>query len=196
MCIYYLKQHLTLVEIFKLNSYYEEALIHAQFLVRIKPDFKKGLDLIKELQVLIKTRQEKCERCSSKNNNKNNNIAFNNAKGFSLFSLKLNSIVSYLTSKFQMTPSIYLQFSFHMFLLLLIFVIGILISLINVLFDGAHKIGDNESTKHETYIKCSDDSSETSDSSCLNKGPHMTKGGINMSNGQRKKSNCNFKRFK
>ena len=112
-----------------MNGYYEEALMHAQYLIKIKPDYKNGTILIKELYYLIKNLPENCERCSENNDDFNSNVNNEN------FFYRFNSMMVYFLNVLNVSSSMYLQFSFHIFLLIVIFLIGIFLSLFNIIFD-------------------------------------------------------------
>lgn len=160
-----------------MNGYYEEALMHAQYLIKIKPDYKNGTILTKELLYLIKNRPEICERCNENNDDFNSNVNNEN------FFYRFNSMIVYFLNVLNVSSSMYLQFSFHIFLLLVIFLIGIFLSLFNIIFDADASL----ETKNEL------NKSENSLSGNVNSENHSNKiNANNIKNGlERKRSNFN-----
>ncbi len=87
--------------------------------------------MMKELNYLLKNRPENCERCNE--NNESFNLNLND--GFTNFFYRLNAMIVYFLNVLNVSSSMYLQFSFHIFLLMVIFLIGIFLSLFNVIYD-------------------------------------------------------------
>jgi hypothetical protein len=164
-----------------MNGFYEEALMHAQYLIKIKPDYKNGTLLIKELYYLIKNRPEICERCNENNENFSSNVNNEN------FFYRFNSMIVYFLNVLNVSSSMYLQFSFHIFLLMVIFLIGTFISLFNIIFD------EDASLETKNELNKSKNCNENEISGNVNSEIHSNKiNSNNMKNVlERKRSNFN-----
>ena len=152
--------------------------MHAQYLIKIKPDYKNGTNLLKELHYLIKNRPENCEKCNQNDDNFNDR--------FSLFLYRLNSMMTYFLNVLNVSSSMYLQFSFHIFLLMIIFLIGIFLSLFNIIFDEEISLEtDNASNKIKTNEDCKANNIESENQS------NKINANNNISGFERKRSNFN-----
>lgn len=107
-------QHFTLAEILKTNGYLEEAELHIEYTLKLKPNYINGIKLLKEIrhlqQLFIK---------------KHNNY--------------FNSDSDQQAYIFYITPTIYVRVTFNMIMGILFLVAAILCGLLGVIFDEDEK---------------------------------------------------------
>jgi tetratricopeptide (TPR) repeat protein len=103
-------QHFTLAEIYKLNGFEDEALVHVKYCLKLKPGYVNAVKLLNEL--------------TSKNIIQNLQFPF-------LFQM-FETVHSVLLGS---APSFYLQLFFHLFIIVFLIFFGIIYSLLNILFE-------------------------------------------------------------
>lgn len=108
-------QHFTLAEILKINGYLEEAELHIEYTLKLKPNYMNGVKLLKEIRQLQQLFIKK--HSSSYFNGEPDQHAY----------------------IFYITPTIYVRVTFNMIMALLFLVAAILCGLLGVIFDEDEK---------------------------------------------------------
>lgn len=114
-------QHYTLGEILKTNGYLDEAELHIEYTLKLKPNYSNGVKLLKEIKQLQ-------EFYSSKHS-----------------TYKDTSNQPYI---FYITPTIYIRVTFNMIMAIMFLIAAILCGLLGVIFDDDEKPEDTNTMKN------------------------------------------------
>lgn len=115
-------QHYTLGEILKTNGYLDEAELHIEYTLKLKPNYSNGVKLLKEIKQLQEFYQSKQSLYKEDSDNQ-----------------------PYI---FYITPTIYIRVTFNMIMAILFLIAAILCGLLGVIFDEDEKAEDTNTMKN------------------------------------------------